>query len=163
MEGFQDINDVATLKALLTAQQQQLQQLQQVQQQNSTKCKSKDPDYPAEVFSDDGEEEDAALDKDDDMYDPANDSDYNDVPKKKKTSTSSSKKQKGPGRKKQGRESFDDDGGDSCTEDDADVPDNKQQQKTVKAAEVALRSVKSAINSQMVRRVGGGCQTQLCL
>jgi hypothetical protein len=163
MESFQDINDVATLKALLASQQQQLQQLQQQgQQQASNKRKSTKTDYPAEEFSSDGEEE-PALDKDDDIYDPANDSDYKDAPKKKKAGASSSKKQKGSGRKKARRESFEDDD-DSCSDSDADVPTNsKQQQKTVKAAEVALRSVKSAINQQMVCHVGRGCCYSCCL
>lgn len=150
---WQNVNDVETLKSLLAHQQQQLQALQgQGQQQKAErtfagKRKAQDPDFVQDFPND---EPNAGTAKDDDDYDPASDSDYDDAPKKKKASNS--KKQKGStGRKKQRRESWDDD---SCSDSNADVrgrQQQKQEEKISKAAAVALRSVKSAINQQMVR------------
>jgi hypothetical protein len=142
MEQFRDVNDVETLKAMLVAQQQQLQQLQARQEPASKKRKgSSSRSAEAELLEGSGSEDDIPLDKDDEIWDPTNDSDYDDAPKKKSKSSSSSKKvtaaQKG---KKQKQSTIDAAYGES------DVSE-REQEKTVKAAAAALRS---AINGQMV-------------
>lgn len=147
MEQFRDVNDVETLKSMLVAQQQQLQQLQARQEPAGPVSKkrkgSSSRSAEAELLEGSGSEDDIPLDKDDDIWDPSNDSDYDDAPKKKSKSSSSSKKatvQKG---RKQKQSTMDAAYGES------DVSE-REQEKTVKAAAAALRSIKSAINGQMV-------------
>lgn len=144
-----NVSDVETLRSMLASQQQQLQQLQQQQPgaiEANTGSKRKATSNPtSELTGSDSAAEEAQLDKDDDMWEPADDSDYDDAPKKKQKS---SKKGSSKKSKQQDEASY-----------GADAP-SKEQEKTSKAAAAALKSIKSAINQQMVRSGRGRCTSK---
>ncbi|WIA13013.1 hypothetical protein OEZ85_006623 [Tetradesmus obliquus] len=155
-----NVSDVDTLKSMLAAQQAQLAQLQNqtpvLTPAPATAPKHSERKRKAVKHDEDcSDYEDAelGLDQDDDEYDPANDSDYDEPKKKKKQSTSAKKgpAAAGKGTKKKRRAASDADT-DDCSDDEGTAGRSSSSGSAAqvsKAAAAALRSIKSAINAQM--------------